>query len=630
MTGLKLITRIGPGHRILCQLETSGPEKTDNPVICFSLLDEAQVVSGGEMIESLGGFCAVRLKGVLKQEAPLAFELAYLHMAPDRVINRAWLPLSPYIRKENGETDAVAAGPVGVSSTCSKELPALPLPEKMLPLVPVPKEWHPSGGICHFSGLSLMPDAAFPQAAMAVNALAKRNEMAELLADAGPRLSLTHDTALAADAHEISISETAIEVHAGSSESAFHAMISLLVLRTNTNGKLPCGVLRDSPRFGWRGQHIDCARHYYKGETLLRLLDFMALLKLNVFHWHFADDEAFRLEVESYPELWRKSAFRGEGQLLPGLFGGGAGPTGGSYSLDFTRRLIARAKELQIDVLPEMEFPGHNLAVTRVFPQLRDSMDTGKEKSIQSYPCNAINPALAQTWDFAFRLSAEITSIFPFAHLHIGGDEVAPGTWGHSPAVTQLKQTRGDLKTMEDVQGYAMERLAAKLQETGIRPCAWEEAAKGSTGGISNNALLFSWTSQGPGLEAARRGHDVIMCPGQHAYLDMAHTDNTDDWGASWAGITPLSATVAWDPVPSDEPELADRIKGIEATFWSEFTLEDRQIEPMLAPRIFGIACKAWSAPDAVDENRIHVLAAAQAPLLDAIGWQWNRVAIKA
>src|SRR5690606_18096618 len=140
-----------------------------------------------------------------------------------------------------------------------------------------------------------------------------------------------------------------------------------------------------------------------------------------------------------------------------------------------------------------------------------------------------------------------------------------------------------------------LSRLASTLAGAGIRPCAWEEAAKGVAGGIGNGAILFSWTGQAPGIEAARRGYDVVMTPAQHAYFDMAHSDDPLDWGATWAGVTPFAATLDWDPVPVDAPEVAPRILGVQGAFWGEFTTSDAEMEPMVAPRILGLSCRAWS-----------------------------------
>ncbi len=619
-----LDARITAQGEIACELRLRGGPEIADPVLCFSLLDRPEILSGAEVVEQLGGFCALRLPGRLRADAPLRFRLRYAAHG-DKIMNRAWLPLGAYLRRDDGTTEPVGLPKSGVRSAA----PLPPVPDSgHLRLVPPPKTWTPTGGSVAVTGFELDENSLYFREFRQVDDLASRTGLGPFLGAQGLALRVVADPEIGAGAHAIDISGDGVTVHAADAQGARHAATTLLNLVTTHGRKLPLGQITDAPRFAWRGQHLDCARHYYQPATILRLLDLMALLKLNVFHWHFADDEAFRLEVRSHPDLWRKSAFRGEGQTLPGLFGGGAGPTGGSYGPDAVGAVLARARDLGIDVLPEIEFPAHALATTRIYPNLRDPADTGSEVSVQGYGRNTVNPALPQTWDFIEALSAEVAGMFPFAHLHVGGDELPPGTWDGSPEVDRFKREHGGLRDAQDVQGVAMARLGAFLTGRGIRPCAWEEVALGRAGGIGKEALLFSWTGQGPGLKAARAGYDVVMCPGQHVYLDMAHSADIDDWGASWAAIIGLKDTVAWDPVPENEPELAARIVGVEGAFWSEFTTLDTDMEPMLAPRILGVAAKAWSPRAAVNGDLIAALALAYGPVFDRMGWDWNRAAV--
>ena len=167
-----------------------------------------------------------------------------------------------------------------------------------------------------------------------------------------------------------------------------------------------------------------------------------------------------------------------------------------------------------------------------------------------------------------------------------------------------------------------MHRLAQGLAEQGIRSAAWEEAAKGVQGGIGTNAILFSWTGLGPGIAAARAGHDVVMCPAQHAYFDMAHSADPQDWGAAWAGFTDLEQALNWSPIPESAPDITPKVIGVQGCYWSEFTTLDEEIEPMLAPRILALATKAWERDRSTDAPRLRALAGALAPLFARIGWR--------
>ncbi len=561
------------------------------PVLCFSGMTQMTATEGGERINGLGSYTEVQLPDLVK-DTPHNLVLAYIGFEP---ANRAWMPLGPYLRTRNG---CVALPPIrpGIPSVKSTGTVRFQGPR----LVPQPSEWQPTGNTTKVDSFSSDDDAL-----ISIAALAKRRGLGSFLDDHGHCVTVVTE-AMNDDEYRLEINNDGITLVASTYGGRFYAGITLLSLVTNHAGDIPCGVIIDKPRFSWRGQHLDCARHYYKPNTIHDLLDLMALMKLNRFHWHFADDEAFRLQIESYPELWKRTEIRGEGHLMPALFSG-AIEAGGSYSKDEVGQLIARAKELNIEILPEIEGLSHALAMTRVFPDLLDPDDTGMEKSVQGYQDNIINPAMPKTWEIVTAIATEVGTLFPFGHVHLGCDELPDNTWMDSPAARLLMEKEG-LRSTQDLQGWAISKMAATVVQNGQRPAAWEEAALGANGGIGHDAILFSWTGKATGYAAARAGYDVVMTPAQHVYLDMAETNSLDDWGASWAAFIALEDTIAWDPVPKDEPELEEHIIGVQGAFWSEFTTEDDQIWPMLLPRILGVAVKAWQATD-ISADNLHWLA---------------------
>lgn len=599
------------GPRILCEI---GSETAlEAPVFCFSLMAPPRVIEGGDLVRTLAGYAEVRLPDI---PAGGTVTLVLGHANPDyRPANRAWLPLGAYLRLADGSTRALPPLPAGFRPPD----PAAAPPCDGLRLVPQPAQWMPSDGTLAARGFS----APAHEALAAADALAARTGLGPFLAPDGAPLALVEDPTLPAEGYAIDVAPDGIRLAHADPTGLFHGAITLLTLAHTHDGHLPCGRIEDAPRFAWRGQHLDCARHFFAPATITRLLDLMALLKLNRFHWHFADDEAFRLEVDCAPDLWKGTAFRGEGCAVPGVFGGGI-RSGGTYSKRDVAAIVAHAAALGIGVLPEIEVPAHAFGLCAVRPSLRDPDDTGSEVSVQGYPRNVVNPALPATWDLLLPLASEVASLFPLGILHLGCDELPPDTWAGSPAVERLKAAE-DLETRDDIQGWTMARLAAHLAAQGIRPAAWEEAARGRQGGIGNNAILFSWTGQGPGVEAARRGHDVVMCPAQHVYLDMAHTSDPDDWGASWAAFIALEDTLAWSPIPADAPDIAPRVIGVQGTFWGEFTTADHELEPMLAPRLLGVAAKAWDRAGQTDGPRLRALAGTYRSVFDAMGWNWHR-----
>ena len=580
-----------------------------SPIFCCSNFVPSQVVSGGSLVRTVAGYTEVALPNI-PAGGSVRFEMAYVE--PEfRPKNRAWLPLGPYLRTKNGPI------PLPDLETGVRTDQAPPRMEPDFPglkLIPQPTSWRARGGTVDVVGFAC-DDPGFA----AVDGLAARSNFAPFLTAGGLRVAIKSETDLAEDAYRLEIAPDGITAIAATDQGLFRAGVTLLTLRETHKGALPCGTITDAPRFGWRGQHLDCARHFYGVDTILRLLDLMALLKLNRFHWHFSDDEAFRVEVSTAPELWKKTAIRGEGQLVPGVFGGGI-RAGGSYSKADVVRILDRATALHIEVLPEIEVPAHGYALNIARPGLRDPGENSLATSIQGYPDNVINPAMPDTWALLEPLSLEVAGLFPIGILHLGCDELPPAAWSASPAIEALKVTHG-LKTRDDVQGWMMARLAGFLQENGIRSAAWEEAAKGSNGGLGHGALLFSWTGQGPGIAAARAGYDVVMCPAQNIYFDMAHTNTSEDWGATWAAYLSLEDVMNWKPVPDGAEDVAHRIVGVQGCFWSEFTTKDAEMEPMLAPRILGMANKAWDKNDAVDGASLRALAQSYGPVFDQMGW---------
>lgn len=557
------------GMEMLCTITPDRDLRA--PVLCCSGMAPIEPVSGGDSIRALGSYVEIALPDL---QAGQVHEVVIKYSGGFKPANRAWMPLGPYLRCE-GEVIKLPPTPAG------RHLPPRSEPVALdgLVLVPQPTCWSPADGALVVDGFSFDDPAL-----RAVAALAERQVMHFV----GTQPISVTSADLPEDAYEIDISDNGVCIASGTYGGRFYAGITLLTLLQH--GPLPKGRITDAPRFGWRGQHLDTARHFYDMSTILSLLDLMAMLKLNRFHWHFADDEGFRLEISSVPELWQKTALRGEGQTLPGMFNGQP-VEGGSYTKDDVRQIIAHAKTLNIEVMPEIEAPAHALAITTIFPETRDPADNGAEQSVQGYRGNALNPAQPKTWEILEAVAKEVGDLFPFNHLHLGCDELPEDTWMGSPMARALMAEHG-LKTTKDLQGWTISKLAAIAQENGQRPAAWEEAAQGAGGGIGNDAILFSWTGQGPGLDAARAGYDVVMTPAQHVYFDMAHTDDPDDWGASWAAFVDTSDTINWDPVP--DPAIADRIIGVQGAFWSEFTTQDQQLWPMLMPRMLGVSAMAW------------------------------------
>ena len=593
------------GPLIRCTLTSD--RDLHGPVFCFSGMAPSISHDGYSRLKSVGGYCEIQLPDIENSQT-LEFSIAYEN--PDFApANRAWLPLGAYLRCDGDTLTLPQLLPVGV------EQGAISYSDGTAPeflICPQPTSYSASEGLLHISGIrSDMAEL------LRVDKLTKRLGFDPFLKDAGIPLTHELDESLSAEAYRLDIQPDSITLSHKDSAGAFYGGVTLATLIATHNGKVPCGSIEDAPRFEWRGQHLDCARHFYQVDTILRLLDLMAMLKLNRFHWHFADDEAFRLELDSLPEL-SQTHFRGEGNLVPGVFGGGPN-SGGSYSRADADRVIAHAKSLGIEVMPEIEVPAHALALCKIFPDTRDPDDIGTEQSVQGYVENVMNPAMPESWRVWTAMVDEISDIFPFEMLHLGGDELPHDTWQDSPAAKGLMVAE-KLESTQDLQGWTMNKLAQHTVSKGKTPAGWEESALGNPS-IGNGAIIFSWTGQGPGLQAARDGHRVVMMPGQKTYFDMAQTGTPNDWGANWAAIIGLEDTLDWEPVPDEEPELETDIIGVEGAFWSEFTTQDQEMEPMIAPRILGIATLGWQAKNSASTDDLLGLRLVYSKIFQSMGW---------
>ncbi|MGB1426440.1 MAG: family 20 glycosylhydrolase, partial [Paracoccaceae bacterium] len=322
-------------------------QTVENSVFCFSLMAPGSVAAGGHLIRRVGGFHEVQLPA-LAAGHPHVIELTYDD--PNiGVKNRAWLPLGSYLRVGDA-CHSLPSLELGVRAGPEQSIDAY----EGLPLVPAPTHWKPALGTVRAEGFWFSDDQLDK-----VNALAMRTSAKLFKNQAGLAVIVQRQADMPQEGYELSITPGKVIITAAAHSGIFYAGITLLNLFITTNGLLPCGRIEDQPRFPWRGQHLDCARHFFKTDTITGLLDLMALLKLNRFHWHFSDDEAFRIEIPNLPEVWQKSRCRGEGAYMPGVFGGGMKACG-SYSVSDVERIVAHAKALHIEVLPEIEIPAHS------------------------------------------------------------------------------------------------------------------------------------------------------------------------------------------------------------------------------------------------------------------------------
>ncbi len=460
------------------------------------------------------------------------------------------------------------------------------------------------------------------QAMQAVGALYRRlfqighQPFALTPAHEGKAVRFAQDAGLAVDAFTLAFADDIALTYGGAAgrQYGLTALAQLLhgARTAPATFRFPAkGRIEDAPRYGWRGCHLDVSRQFYPAADVTRLIDIMAWMRLNVFHWHLTDDEAWRLEIKAYPELTTTGVLRGPDEPMLPQLGNGAEPVGGYYSQDEVRAIVAHAAGLSVEVVPEIDIPGHSTAILVALPDLVDGQEAPDSyRSVQGYPNNALNPAIERTYEFLGRVFDEMVALFPSKLIHIGGDEVAANTWMASPLARKLMEKEGIDGTF-GLQSYFMKRIQVMLAERGRKLAGWDEVSHG--GGVDpDGTLLMAWQKPEVGVELARQGYDVVMTPGQAYYLDMVQDEAFQEPGASWAGTVPPKHTYTYEAVGEFPEALKPRMRGVQACIWSEHFLNRDYFNHLVFPRLGAVAEAAWTPKERKDWLRF----AAIAPLM--------------
>jgi hexosaminidase len=368
-------------------------------------------------------------------------------------------------------------------------------------------------------------------------------------------------------------------------------------LGVGADWRIPAVRIRDSPRFGWRGSMLDVARWYLPPAYLYRYVETLAVHKLNRLHLHLTDDQGWRFEVHRHPRLTQIGAWRAESpaghasqQRYDGL------PHGGSYTQTELRDLVAFAARRGVEVVPEIDLPGHTTAAIAAYPAMGNaagavgagpavSRDWGVHRTV----LNLEEPTLR----FCREVLDEVMDVFPSPWIHLGGDECPIDEWQASARVADRIRALG-LSGVGRVQEWFTRQLAAHLLDNGRTPIVWDEAA---TPGLPPEAVVMAWRSQQYGAAAAAAGHQVIMAPEQYTYFDHYPSDEPGQ-PVAIGGLTRLPDVFGWDPVPADAgPLVRGRILGTQGQLWTEYLPTPERVDQMAYPRLTALAERAWSSP---------------------------------
>lgn len=395
---------------------------------------------------------------------------------------------------------------------------------------------------------------------------------------------------------------------------------------------LPCLKIQDEPRFGYRGMHLDVSRHFFDANEVKKYIDIMAIHKLNVLHWHLTDDQGWRLEIKKYPQLTEHGAIRkqtiiGHGRDRKGYDNTPYGE-GFYYTQDQVKEIIDYAAAKGIEIIPEIDLPGHMLAALACFPELGCTGGPYDVWGRWGIADDVLCVGKEETMKFLEDVLAEVADLFPSEYVHIGGDECPKVRWEECPhcqaKIAELGLKDDDKHKAEHyLQSYVTNRMEQFLSTKGKKIIGWDEILEGE---IAPNATVMSWRGVEGGLEAVRMGHDAIMVPYTHLYLDYYQSKDTANEPLAIGGYVPVELVYSFEPFTEDmTDEEKSHILGIQANLWTEYIPTDAQLEYMLLPRLSALSEIQWCEPENKDYERFLGNMESMRKIYDILGYNYAK-----
>lgn len=410
------------------------------------------------------------------------------------------------------------------------------------------------------------------------------------------------------EAYSINVSSDGILVRAVAPEGIYRATRTLLKsvgTEKTSSVEFPSAEVSDWPRFGYRGLMLDVSRHFSDVEMVKRTIDMLALHQLNIFHWHLTDDQGWRIEIKSHPELTEVGAWRDD-TVVGRYLGGTDYPTdgkrhGGFYTQEQIREIVAYAKERYIEIIPEIDLPGHTSAVLAAYPQLgcedKEYKVANRWGVIRDVLC-AGNPA---SLDLFKDIMDEVCDLFPGKYIHLGGDECVKDRWKACPKcqkkIRELGLKDGSRYSKEDyLQSWFMGEVASYVQSKGKRVIGWDEILEGVP---MDDSVIMSWRGTEGGITAARMGHDVVMTPTSDMYFDQSQTLASQLEEIPVGGFINVMKVYSYEPLPASlTPEQQKHILGCQANVWCEYMPEERIRQYQMLPRLAALSEVQWTMPE--------------------------------
>lgn len=440
------------------------------------------------------------------------------------------------------------------------------------------------------------------------------NFMEQMLGDYGLSLQtnkskkagilLQDKKSLGEEAYELSVAANKVVIKASTPAGFFYALrtVNQLILADENHTSLPCILVKDAPRFSYRGFLIDAGRYYLPLKDVKKAIDLAANYKLNRFHWHLTDDQGWRLEIKKYPRLTEKGSVRSNSaigtwdQYYPRHYDGKE--HSGYYTQDEIRDIVRYAADRQITIVPEIEMPGHALAALSAYPEYACSFHSSLDLMAGAGISDQVYCPKPQTFRFIKDILTEVASLFPGEYIHIGGDECPKTSWEQCEDCQALIR-KENLKDEFELHAYFIQQVEKIAEGLGRKLIGWDEVLEG---GLPLKATVMSWRGEAGGIKAAQLGNNVIMTPNTYCYLDY-YQENPEFAPLAIGGFISLEQVYDYEPIPEAlTAEEAKHIMGIQGNIWGEYVATIEKFEYMAFPRLLAIAEVAWSQPE--NKNR--------------------------
>jgi len=414
-------------------------------------------------------------------------------------------------------------------------------------------------------------------------------------------------------AYELTVDKDKVYIGGDNEEGIFYGIQTLIQLLPATKLKstliIPQCSISDAPRFAYRGMMLDCGRHFFSADFVKQYIDFLALHKMNTFHWHLTEDQGWRIEIKKYPKLTEVGSCR-NGTIIGHHPGTGNDNTKdcGYYTQAQIKDIVQYAADRYITIIPEIEMPGHASAAIAAYPQLscfpnentpiaQDVTWSGPSTDKQVQQSWGVYEDVFAPTDYTFNFLQdvldEVITLFPSKYIHIGGDECPKENWKRSAFCQNLIKEKG-LKDEHGLQSYFIGRIEKYLNSKGRNIIGWDEILEG---GLAPNATVMSWRGEAGGIEAAKQHHDVIMTPTTYVYFDYSQTKKDDS--LTIGGYLPLETVYNYEPLPAQLSAGEQAfIKGVQANVWSEYMSNPAKVQYMVFPRMTALSEVAWSGKD--------------------------------